>query len=47
MVVVLVGVFIAVTKYHDQKANWGERGLFSLHFYIPVQYSMKSRQKLK
>jgi hypothetical protein len=44
---VLVQVSIAVTKRHDQKASWGERDLFGLHFYSIINYGRKSRQELK
>jgi hypothetical protein len=33
MLVVILRVSIAVMKYHDQKAIWGGKGLFSLHFH--------------
>lgn len=29
---------IADVKHHGQKASWGERGLFDLHFHIAVHY---------
>jgi hypothetical protein len=39
--------FIAVMKHHDQKASWGGKGLFGLHFYIIVHHRRKSGQELK
>jgi hypothetical protein len=43
----LVKVFVAVKKYHDQKASWGGKCLFSLHFHIGVHHQRKSGQALK
>ena len=34
----LVWVFIAEMKHFDQKASWGGKGLFGLHFYIAAHY---------
>ena len=45
--VVLVRVLIAATKYHDQEANWGGKGLFDLHFHSTVHHCGKSGQQLK
>jgi hypothetical protein len=28
--------FLFLHKHHDQDANWGGKGLFSLHFHIAV-----------
>ena len=36
--VVLVRVSIAATKHHNQKASWGGKGLFGLHFHIAVHH---------
>ena len=44
---VLVRVSIAVAKCHDQKASWGRKGLFGLHFHIAVFHRRKSGQELK
>jgi hypothetical protein len=38
-----VPLSIAVTKYYDQKASWGRKSLFGLHFYI----ARNSGQELK
>jgi hypothetical protein len=35
---------IAAIKHHDQKASWGRKGLFGLHFYIIIHHWRKSRQ---
>ena len=43
---ILVRVSIAVMKHHDQKASWGWKGLFSLHFHIAVHHQGKSGQEL-
>jgi len=40
-------VSIAETKHRDQKASWGGKGLFSLHFCIAVHNLRKSGQELK
>jgi hypothetical protein len=42
----LVRVSIAAMKHHDQKASWGGKGLFSLHFHIAVRHQRKSGQEL-
>jgi hypothetical protein len=42
--VVLVRISIAVVKHHSQKASWGGKGLFDLHFYVTVK---KSGQEFK
>jgi hypothetical protein len=34
IMIVLVRVSIAVRKHHDQKASWGENGLFGLRLQI-------------
>ena len=51
MLHVLEFLSIAAMKHHDQKANWGGKGLFNLHFclmnYIDVKYKRKSGQELK
>jgi hypothetical protein len=44
MGIVLVNVSITVMNHHDQKASWGRKGLFSLHFHIFVHYQRKSGQ---
>jgi hypothetical protein len=44
---VLVRVSIAMMKNHDQKANWVEKGLFSLHVHIVVHHQRKIGQELK
>jgi hypothetical protein len=38
--------FYSCTKHHDQVANWGGKGLFSLHFHMAVHHQRKSRMKL-
>jgi len=43
----LVRVSTAATKHHDQKASWGGKGLFGLHFHITVHHQRKSGQELK
>ena len=30
--------FCSYTKYHDQEASWGRKGLFSLHIHITVHH---------
>ena len=35
--------FYSCTKYHDQEASWGGKGLFSLHFHIAVHHQKKVR----
>jgi hypothetical protein len=40
-------ISIAVTKHHDQKASWGEKGLFDLHFRIAVYHQRKSGQETR
>jgi hypothetical protein len=32
---------------HDPKASWGGKGLFDLHFQIPVHYWREAGQELK
>ena len=44
---VLVRVSIASVKHHNQKANWGARGLFNLHFDIAVHHQRKLWQNFK
>jgi hypothetical protein len=39
--IVLVRVSISAQKHHDQEANWGGKGLFSLHFHIAVHHQRK------
>jgi hypothetical protein len=34
-------------KHHDQKASWGGKGLFGLHFYITAHHPRKLEQELK
>jgi hypothetical protein len=34
------------TKHHGQKASWGGKSLFSLHFHIAVHHQRKSGQEL-
>jgi hypothetical protein len=29
---------VGMTKDHDQKASWGGKGLFGLHFHIVVHH---------
>ena len=43
---VLVRVFIPAQNI-DQEAIWGEKGLFSLNFYIAAHYQRKSGLELK
>jgi hypothetical protein len=43
----LIQGFYSFAKHHDQKASWGEKDLFSLHFHITVYYQRKSGQELK
>ena len=38
VVPVLVRVSMAMIKCHDQKAPWGEKGFFGLHFHILVHH---------
>ena len=33
--------FYSWTKYHDQEASWGGKGLFSLHFHIAVHHQRR------
>jgi hypothetical protein len=42
-----VRVTIAVMKHHDEKASWGGKSLFGLHFLITVHHQRKLRQELK
>jgi hypothetical protein len=35
------------TKYHDQEASWGGKGLFSLYFHTAVHHQRKSGLKPK
>jgi hypothetical protein len=37
--------FYSWTKHHDQEANWGGKGLFSIHFYTAVHH--QGSQELK
>jgi hypothetical protein len=39
--------FYSWTKYHDQEASWGGKGLFSLHFHTAVHHQRKSGLELK
>ena len=39
--------FYSCTKHHDQEANWGGKGLFSLHFQTAVHHQRKSGPELK
>jgi hypothetical protein len=34
------------TKYHNQEASWGEKGLFSLHIHIALYHQRKAGQEL-
>ena len=34
-------------KHHEQKASWGGKGLFGLHFHIIALHRRKSGQELK
>jgi hypothetical protein len=43
----LVRVSIDVTKHHDQKASWGEKSLFGLHYQIIAHRRKKKGQELK
>jgi hypothetical protein len=38
--------FVAMKRHH-QKASWGTKGLFGLHFHIIINYWRKSGQELK
>ena len=40
-------VSIAAMKHHGQKASWGGKGLFGLHFHVVADYWLKSGQELK
>ena len=42
----LLKVSIATMKHHEQEANWGGKGLFSLHPHIAVYHQRKSGQEL-
>jgi hypothetical protein len=33
-------------KHYDQEASWGEKNLFSLHYYIAVHHRWKSGWEL-
>lgn len=44
---VLVTVSVAAMKHHNQKASWGGKGLFGLHFQIIVHPWRKPGQELK
>ena len=44
---VLVRISIIATKHYDQKARWGGKGLFSLHFHSTVDGQKEAGQKLK
>ena len=39
-------VSTAAKKHHDQKASWGEKGLFGLYFHSTVHHRRKSGQEL-
>jgi hypothetical protein len=39
--------FLFLHKHHDQKANWGGKGLFSLHFHTAIHHQRKSGLELK
>jgi hypothetical protein len=39
--------FCSYTKYHDQEASWGRKGLFSLHFHNALHHQRKSGLELK
>ena len=41
LVNVLVRVSTAVMKHHAQKASWGGKGLFGLHFHITVHHQKR------
>lgn len=45
--VVLVRVSNATTKHPEQKASWGGKDLFSLHFHIAAAQQRKSGEELK
>ena len=38
---------VSVTKYHDQKASWGRKGLFNLYLQIIGHHWRKSGQEVK
>lgn len=38
----LVRVTIALTKHHDQKVSWEEKGLFGFYFHITLHCRRKS-----
>jgi len=40
-------IVLGFLLHHDQKASWGGKGLFSLHFHIAVHHQRKSGQELK
>jgi len=42
-----VSGFLFLQKHHDQEANWGGKGLFSLDFHIALHHQTKSWLKLK
>jgi hypothetical protein len=39
--------FYSWTKHHNQEANWGGKGLFSLYFHTAVHHQGKSGLELK
>jgi hypothetical protein len=43
----LVRVATAVMRHLDQKARWGGKGLFILHFHITIHHQRKSGQEIK
>ena len=43
----VLGFLVLLRKYHDQKASWGGKGLFSLHFQIIVHHWGRSELELK
>jgi hypothetical protein len=45
--VIYLRVSNVAMKHHDQKASWGGKALFSLHFHYYCSSSWKSEQKLK
>jgi hypothetical protein len=42
-----LGFLLLRQKHHDQKASWGGKGLFGLHFHIALHHWRKSGQELK
>jgi hypothetical protein len=44
---VLLKVPIATVKHHDQKASWGGKSLFGLHFHSTAHHLRNLGQELK